>query len=258
VNPPNPGAWLLERTWATVLTAVVASGLLTTALSWALTGQAPGWVGLSISTVAASTLSAVASLQRNRYLAALRTAHAELEARVAQVEALRDELREQALRDPLTGAFNRRVLDQVAPPMLARALRDGVGVALVLFDVDDFKLVNDRHGHVVGDAVLVALARHMQAELRATDVVCRYGGEEFAVLMPGVDGDAAVARVDALRRRWIELAAPGEVRPTLSAGIAIAPRHATDLDAFMRAADDALYRAKAAGRDRVEVARRRA
>jgi diguanylate cyclase (GGDEF)-like protein len=258
VNRPGPVARLLDRTWATVLAAVVASGLLTAALSWVLTGQAPGWVGLSISTLAASSLSAVASVQRNRYLAALRAAHAELETRVAQVEALRDELREQALRDPLTGAFNRRVLDQVAPPMLARALRDGVGVALVLFDVDDFKLVNDRHGHVVGDAVLVALVRHMLTELRATDVVCRYGGEEFAVLMPGLDVDAAAARVDELRRGWLDRAAPEEVRPTLSAGIAIAPRHATDLDALMGAADDALYRAKAAGRDRVEVARRRA
>ncbi|MDA0699786.1 MAG: GGDEF domain-containing protein [bacterium] len=252
----GPVSWLLDRTWATVLVAVVASAIITVVLPFALTGAPPGFAGLAISTIASSSLSGIATRQRNRYLAALHGAHAELQARVVQVEALRDELRELALRDPLTGVFNRRVLDQVAPPMFARAARDGVGVALALFDVDDFKSVNDRHGHLVGDDVLVSLARHLTSELRATDLVCRYGGEEFAVLLPSVGPAGALARVDALRRSWVALGADGSLRPTLSAGIAVAPLHADDLDGMMAAADGALYRAKGAGRDRVEMAER--
>jgi diguanylate cyclase (GGDEF)-like protein len=98
----------------------------------------------------------------------------------------------------------------------------------------------------------VALADHLRTGVRGADVVVRYGGEEFAVLMPGVGTTGARARVEALRAAWRRL--PGGLRPTLSVGIAAAPDHGVGLDDLMRAADEALYRAKHAGRDRVEVA----
>jgi predicted signal transduction protein with EAL and GGDEF domain len=134
---------VLDRTWATVALAVLASGALTLALSWLLGGGPPGPVGWTISTVAAATLSALASLQRNRSMRALEDVRDELSERVAEVEALRDELQALALRDPLTGVFNRRILDQVAPPMMEQAERYETATALVLIDVDDFKTVND-------------------------------------------------------------------------------------------------------------------
>jgi diguanylate cyclase (GGDEF)-like protein len=251
-DPIGPWSWVLDRTWATVAVAVVASGALTFALSWLLGGGPPGPVGWTISTVAAATLSMLASLQRNRAMRALEEVRDELRERVAEVEALRDELQAQALRDPLTGVHNRRILDEVAPPMMEQAERYETATALVLLDVDDFKGVNDEHGHLTGDAVLVDLAGHLRAGVRAADVVVRYGGEEFAVLMPGVGTTGARARVEALRAAWRRL--PGGLRPTLSVGIAAAPDHGVGLDDLMRAADEALYRAKRAGRDRVEVA----
>ena len=245
----RPVAWVLERTWATVLVAVVASAAVTAALSWALSGQPPGAVGLTISTVAAATLSGIASVQRNRHVRALERVQRELRARVLEVEALRDELRVLAVRDPLTDVYNRRILDEVAPAFFGAAARGRGPVALVLLDLDRFKDVNDADGHAAGDALLVALARHLQAGVRADDVVVRFGGEEFAVLMPGVDGPGAGSRIDALRRRWHE----GGARTTFSAGVASAPADGADLDTLLRVADDALYQAKRAGRDRVWV-----
>jgi diguanylate cyclase (GGDEF)-like protein len=243
----GPLAWVLERTWATVIVAVAASAAVTAALSWALSGQLPGVVGLTISTVAAAMLSGVASLQRNRHVRALEGVQRQLRDRVREVEALRDELRALAVRDPLTDAYNRRILDEVAPPFFAAATRGHGPVALVLLDLDRFKEVNDADGHAAGDALLVALARHLQGGVRTDDVVVRFGGEEFALMMPGLDAAGAGARIDALRRRWRAEGA----RATFSAGVAAAPADGVDLDALLRVADDALYEAKRAGRDRV-------
>jgi diguanylate cyclase (GGDEF)-like protein len=245
----SPLAWVLERTWATVVVAVVVSAAVTAALSLALSGQPPGAVGMTISTVAAATLSTVASLQRNRHVRALEAVQRQLRARVLEVEALRDELRVLAVRDPLTEAYNRRILDEVAPSFFGAAARGHGPVALVLLDLDRFKDVNDADGHVAGDALLIALARHLQAGVRADDVVVRFGGEEFAVLMPGLDAVGAMERIDALRQGWRE----GGARTTFSAGVAAAPADGADLDALLRVADDALYAAKRAGRDRVRV-----
>ncbi len=256
-------AWVFDRTWVTVVVSVAVSGLLTIALSFVLTGQAAGRVGLSISTLAAAAITVVAASQRNRYVRALRATQAQLEARVVEVEALQIELRERATRDALTGVFNRRVLDELAPGLLARATHAQEPVALALLDVDHFKVINDRHGHLVGDQVLVAIARHLAAGVRASDVVCRFGGEEFAVLMPGIGAQAAVERIEAVRQGF--QGRPHDDRnpdlavivplPTLSGGVAAVPGHAVDLDGLMRAADRALYRAKAEGRDRIVVAR---
>ena len=243
----SPLAWVLDRTWATVVVAIVASAAVTAALSWALSGQPPGAVGLTISTVAAATLSAVASVQRNRHVRALEAVQAQLRARVREVEVLRDELHALAVRDPLTEVYNRRILDEVAPSLVGSAARGRGPVALVLLDLDRFKEVNDADGHAAGDALLIALARHLQAGVRAEDVVVRFGGEEFAVLMPGLDAPGAAERIESLRRLW----SGGGARATFSAGVAAAPADGDDLDALLKVADQALYEAKRAGRDRV-------
>lgn len=250
----RPFAWVLERTWATAVVAVLASAVVTALLSLVLAGQGPGAVGLTISTVAAATLSSVASVLRNRHVRALEDVQQQLRGRVREVEALRDELRALAVRDPLTDVYNRRILDEVAPSFFGAAARGHGPVALVLLDLDRFKEVNDADGHAAGDALLVALARHLQAGVRADDVVVRFGGEEFAVLMPGLDAAGASDRIDALRQRW----RAGGARVTFSAGVAAAPTDGADLDTLLRVADDALYVAKRAGRDRVRVARRSA
>ena len=248
----SPLTWVLERTWATVLVAILASAAVTTAMSWTLSGQWPGVVGLAISTVAATSLSGIASAQRNRHVRALEGVQQQLRERVREVEALRDELRVLAVRDPLTDVYNRRILDEVTPSLLASVARGHAPVALALLDLDHFKAVNDVHGHAAGDALLVALARHLQAGVRDADIVVRFGGEEFALLLPGLDAAHAATRLEVLRLTWSAGAVPE--RPTFSAGVAAAPEHGGGLDDLMRAADDALYRAKELGRDRVEVA----
>lgn len=148
--------------------------------------------------------------------------------------------------DPLTGAGNRRALDEALRRELHRVEREGRPLAFALFDFDRFKQFNDLHGHLAGDDLLRDTVAAWQQQLRTGDLLARYGGEEFAVLLPGADVAAASAIVERLRA-----AVPGG--QTCSAGIAVA-RPGDDRDRLMRAADDALYAAKAGGRDRTEVA----
>ena len=172
----------------------------------------------------------------------------------------RAEFRLQALvdRDSLTGLYNRRFFEQSVAREIARARRERAGFGVVFADADHFKELNDVHGHAAGDAVLVTLGRHLQSCVRAEDIVCRYGGEEFVVLLvrAGMDGIAGVA--ERIRAGANALRIPGFdaalLSPTLSIGTAVWPEHGHDGGALMRAADAALYRAKRAGRNRVEMA----
>ena len=176
---------------------------------------------------------------------------------LAQIRALKARLEEQAIRDPLTDLYNRRYLDDALERELVRAQREGYPVSLVMLDIDHFKDLNDSHGHPAGDAVLIALAHSLRDQVRAGDLACRWGGEEFALVLPNMPLAAAMARADTLRARFaarrpatggISLAA------TLSAGVAAFPEHATTPAALVAAADAALYRAKGEGRDRVRSA----
>jgi diguanylate cyclase (GGDEF)-like protein len=163
----------------------------------------------------------------------------------------RELLSEQARTDELTGLFNRRHFHERLAAELARAQRDETPVGLVLLDVDDFKRVNDVHGHPVGDQVLTSFATVLSSHVRAGDVVCRSGGEEFAVILPNADdGEAARAAerlVTAVRAaRW------GVAGPiTASAGVAVAPGDAVTVATLFKAADECLLTAKAQGKDRV-------
>jgi diguanylate cyclase (GGDEF)-like protein len=191
---------------------------------------------------------------------ALRAGELALKERFSEIQALQDQLQEQAIRDPLTGLFNRRFLESTVVQELARCARDGVSMALVMIDVDHFKKVNDTFGHPAGDQVLKALATRLQAEVRASDCACRYGGEEFILLLPGMDVETAWTRADRWRQAFAEDTVTfGELRlqATISIGIAAFPAHGDSLAELTRCADQALYDAKHTGRNRVVVYRDR-
>jgi diguanylate cyclase (GGDEF)-like protein len=163
-----------------------------------------------------------------------------------------DQLADDARTDALTGVFNRRGFDERARIELARARRDRDAIAVVTFDIDFFKRVNDEWGHQIGDMVLARLGAILKAEARDLDVVARFGGEEFVVLLPSCD--SACAEVFATRIRAVLAAQDPGALPTVrvSAGVtaSIAPE---DLNTLLRAADAAMYEAKRAGRDRTVV-----
>lgn len=167
---------------------------------------------------------------------------------------LRESLRMQSVRDPLTGLYNRRFFEESLTRELARAARAQREVTVLMLDVDHFKHFNDTHGHDAGDTVLRAVAAELTARVRASDVLCRYGGEEFVALLPETDVRSGVARAEALRAAVAAMpisGIPGAGAVTLSAGVASYPLHGTDPRVLLRAADQALYAAKGAGRNRV-------
>ncbi|MFC4161488.1 diguanylate cyclase [Chitinimonas lacunae] len=181
----------------------------------------------------------------------------ELQRRMAEIEALQSQLREQAIRDPLTDLFNRRYLQNELHSELRLAERRHYRLCVVLIDVDHFKAVNDTYGHPMGDQVLIELATLLRANIRGSDFACRYGGEEFCLVLADIDVAAAIARVSDLLERFravrVELAGQTVERLSFSAGVAEYPRDGNDPDSLLRAADQALYRAKDNGRNRIEI-----
>lgn len=171
---------------------------------------------------------------------------------------LRESLQQQSIRDPLTGLYNRRFLEEVLERELAQARRRRVPLALVIADVDRFKNFNDSFGHEAGDMVLQSLARLLKSSLRGSDVVCRYGGEEFVLVLPEATASGAQARAEALRSAVHALQLHYREQPlgpiTVSFGVAAFPEHGDSSKALLAAADVALYEAKRSGRDRVVVA----
>jgi diguanylate cyclase (GGDEF)-like protein len=171
---------------------------------------------------------------------------------------LRETLREQAIRDPLTRLFNRRFLEESLDRELQLASRKKQSIAILFLDLDHFKRFNDTFGHDAGDMVLQSLADLFRNFFRATDICCRYGGEEFAIILPESSSQDAVVRADALRSEVKRLRLQYKKQTlgqlTLSAGVAAFPEHAsTSLD-LLKIADQCLYESKASGRDVVTVA----
>ncbi|MDB5959460.1 MAG: Diguanylate cyclase [Massilia sp.] len=181
----------------------------------------------------------------------------ELRAAKGKLEASNRSLQEMALSDGLTGLSNRRHFDQRLELEFKRAIRDGTSLALVMLDVDYFKRFNDRHGHVEGDAALQAVAAAIGGSLRRpADMGARFGGEEFAILLPDTDTDGAIAVAEAARRLLAERAIDHQGSPfhivTVSAGVAVMrPRREQAPRLLVEAADRGLYEAKARGRNRV-------
>jgi diguanylate cyclase (GGDEF)-like protein len=171
---------------------------------------------------------------------------------------LQARLRVQSIREPLTGLFNRRYLEESLARELARCERRGAPLGLMMLDLDHFKRFNDLHGHAGGDALLSEFGRLLQALSRDEDIACRYGGEEFTLILPEADPITVQARAEAIRvgvegMRVMHL---GQELPpvTVSIGVAMFPQHGGLGESLMRQADAALYRAKHAGRNRVETA----
>lgn len=186
---------------------------------------------------------------------ALQTANAVLRHQLDEINALQSKLTDQANRDPLTGLYNRRYLDATIERELARSKRYGRPLSVMLVDIDHFKRINDTYGHQAGDEVLKALAAMLHA--RETDVACRYGGEEFLLFLPDMPLEIAVERAEFIRARCAANTVEfGEfpIRCQISVGIACYPDHGTSAKELIRHADQALYRAKDAGRNRVVVA----
>jgi diguanylate cyclase (GGDEF)-like protein len=166
---------------------------------------------------------------------------------------LRKTLHEQATRDPLTGLFNRRYLEDTLPRELHRALRRDAHTCLAMIDLDHFKRFNDTFGHEAGDLILRETGRLLREHLRKSDIACRYGGEEFVIVLPDSTLEDASKRLEQVRILFekLEVRHGGQLMATItgSAGIAAAPEHGTTMEELLRAADSALYAAKHAGRN---------
>lgn len=194
--------------------------------------------------------------ERKAAESALKESNRQLHARIEEIGRLQVALQELAVRDSLTGLYNRRYLDETLEREVSRARREGIPLSLVMLDIDYFKRVNDGYGHQVGDEVLRVLATTLSADIRAEDVACRYGGEEFLILLPNMPLEAAVQRAEAWRAAVERLSiAHGDFRLafTISLGVSAYPDHGKTPDELTRCADQALYKAKRDGRNQVAV-----
>jgi diguanylate cyclase (GGDEF)-like protein/PAS domain S-box-containing protein len=186
----------------------------------------------------------------------LRYAMDRMQTQLIEIGILQSQLREQAIRDALTNLFNRRYLDETLERELARAARELYPLCIVMIDIDHFKDVNDTYGHEAGDLVLRELAEKVTQQSRQGDFVCRYGGEEFVLVMPNIDIDVAHERAVGLNKMIASLKVPYgtfTLTATVSMGLAWYPTHGDTKETLLRASDRALYAAKSAGRNCVSV-----
>jgi diguanylate cyclase (GGDEF)-like protein len=225
----------------------------------------PAWVVPVLSVAALLlvliTLVAIYFHRVNRNLADadnnLRRANETLTSSLEEIRELHLRLKEQAIRDPLTGLYNRRYLDDTLERELSRAKREGYPLSLTMIDLDYFKQVNDTYGHKAGDEVLIALGELLQTQAREGDIPYRYGGEEFVLVLPRMTLEVASQRAE----QWREAFGNSKIRHkefeigiTMSIGLATYPDHAATAEDLIDSADKALYNAKAAGRNRLAIA----
>lgn len=186
----------------------------------------------------------------------LQEANILLEKQLSEIQSLQKELQEQAIRDPLTNAFNRRYLLETMERELSRAARARHPLSLIMIDVDHFKQFNDNYGHTVGDIILKCLVNLLMQTTREEDVVCRYGGEEFVVLMPNTTAEAAYQRAEYWRHACETMKTDVEGKPigvTISLGVVTAFEPMPSAARLLATADQAMYQAKALGRNRTVV-----
>jgi diguanylate cyclase (GGDEF)-like protein len=171
---------------------------------------------------------------------------------------LRETMRQQSIRDPLTNLFNRRYLEETLERETQRAARRGLPLGIIMLDIDHFKNFNDTFGHAAGDALLRELGTFLRLHVRQEDIPCRYGGEEFTLILPEATRDVTRQRAETLCREVAQLRVQHAGQPlgavTLSLGVAVFPDQGATGETVLRAADAALYAAKRLGRNRVAVA----
>jgi diguanylate cyclase (GGDEF)-like protein/PAS domain S-box-containing protein len=195
--------------------------------------------------------------KRKKIQSSLRRANKRLQTQLAEIEALQAQLRQQAIRDPLTGLFNRRFLEETLAREISRAERDSLPVSIMMIDIDHFKSINDTYGHEAGDLILKQLGKLLSTETRRADAACRFGGEEFCVVMSGAPLPIAVQRAEALRSKFAAIKVDygnKTIQATISLGISCYPEHGLNGQEVVKSADNALYRAKRNGRNRIETA----
>ncbi|MDW7645971.1 MAG: diguanylate cyclase [Desulfuromonadales bacterium] len=189
-------------------------------------------------------------------LAARIRTHLEKKQQLTLLRRAKEDLEKQATTDGLTGLFNRRFFQRALEAEVARSTRLNQSFSLLLADVDHFKQINDLFGHLAGDAALKTIAEAIEGSIRLSDTACRFGGEEFALIMPGTHGENAFSVAERLRRKIARLRLPEFPEHPLTVSIGIRPVPAGDIsDAtqVLAEADEALYRAKRHGRNRTEV-----
>jgi diguanylate cyclase (GGDEF)-like protein/PAS domain S-box-containing protein len=187
----------------------------------------------------------------------LRRANQQLQQQLTEIERLQIQLQEQAIRDGLTHLFNRRHFEETLSKELSQAAREGYPVAIILIDVDHFKKVNDTFGHQGGDRVLQALGQLLLQHSRASDTACRYGGEEFVLVLPKMGLDSAYERAETIRQSFQHtqvILNDDRIQTTLSGGVGIFPGNGETGEVLLHEVDQALYVAKAAGRNQIQRA----
>ena len=213
--------------------------------------QRINWPSLIAFIVFVGTLGTVTSVMNRRQVEQIEKDRSLLQ----QSEARMQEL---AVRDSLTGLFNRRYMEETLDREISRALREQRSLGVIMTDVDSFKQINDVFGHALGDAVLACVGGLLGGHIRKSDVGCRFGGDEFILILPECSLEDTVLRAQALRRTVEESAFAFDGteigRVTLSMGVSAIPEHGATAADLLRAADKALYDAKRNGRNRVVTA----
>ena len=188
----------------------------------------------------------------------LQEANLKLQNQLEEIKKLQAQLQEQATCDSLTGLFNRRYLEETLTREFMRAGREKSSVCLIMMDIDGFKAFNDTYGHDAGDLLLRRLGEFLRSEVRSSDISCRYGGEEFLIVMPGTPLEKGYERAEYLRAAFLSLDIEHmevKLRATLSIGVAIYPQHGDTWEEVLHAADQAMYAAKDAGRNCTRTAK---
>jgi diguanylate cyclase (GGDEF)-like protein len=186
----------------------------------------------------------------------LRNANQVLQLQLERIELLQGQLQEQAVRDALTDLFNRRYLEEMLGVEFARATRSKTSLAILMMDCDRLKHINDTYGHKAGDDALVLIANVIRESIRAGDIACRYGGDEFVVVLGNVSQETAFERAENLRNRIAAqpiLHKEKKININISVGIAMFPVHGTFGETLLQKADQALYEAKHKGKNQVLV-----
>jgi diguanylate cyclase (GGDEF)-like protein/PAS domain S-box-containing protein len=197
--------------------------------------------------------------ERKKNEAILQDANKQLRLQLGEIEKLEAKLREQAIRDPLTNLFNRRYLEETLEREFPRAKREGTEICLIMVDIDGFKAFNDTYGHDTGDALLRRLGLLMRSTVRLSDISCRFGGEEFVMVMPGTSLDKGYERAERIRLAFegLDIRHPGGyLSATLSLGVAVYPHHGETWQEVLHAADRAMYVAKDAGKNCTRIAKK--